>query len=125
MRQLALVLALSLTIVLALQPGTAGAWDRHGFHGSVVVTSPGSVVVVPRHSFVVVTPFPRRPVLVAPQRPVFVVPPPLSSPFVAVSPAPRLVWVPGFWGWTGVQQVWVPGHWFSPSQSLFLRNPCE
>lgn len=25
-------------------------------------------------------------------------------------PAPRVVWVGGFWNWTGARYVWVPGH---------------
>jgi hypothetical protein len=29
----------------------------------------------------------------------------------AVAPAPRAVWVQGFWAWNGFAWVWVPPHW--------------
>ena len=46
------------------------------------------------------------------RRPAFVGPSPvIAVPHVPVFVAPRRVWVPGFYSWTGFYWVWVPGHW--------------
>ena len=29
-------------------------------------------------------------------------------------PSPGMVWVDGYWHWTGVQYVWIPGRWETP-----------
>jgi hypothetical protein len=39
-------------------------------------------------------------------------PPP--APMNESRPAPpvgRVVWVAGYWHWTGMQYAWIPGHW--------------
>lgn len=33
---------------------------------------------------------------------------------VVPAPAPRMVWVGGFYRWTGRAYVWVPGYWAHP-----------
>ena len=47
--------------------------------------------------------------------PVFTVPhftvPRAVAPHGPVFVAPRRIWVPGFYSWTGFYWVWIPGHW--------------
>ena len=39
-------------------------------------------------------------------------PPPLGEPEMAPA-APGMVWVGGYWHWSGVKYLWIPGHWES------------
>jgi WXXGXW repeat (2 copies) len=52
-------------------------------------------------------------------------PPP--EPMGEVRPRPplqeRLVWVPGYWHWTGMQYAWIPGHWEAPPPGVRWRAP--
>ena len=44
-------------------------------------------------------------------------PPPAQVEVVTVAPAPGLVWVGGYWGWTGGRYVWVSGGWHHPPRA--------
>lgn len=104
MKRMVLVFALSLVVGLALTPKDAGAHHRsHGVHAACCV------FIAPGHSFgnhgfrghprffihQGLVPFP-------------------SATVIVVNPAPRPVWVPGFWWWDGFQWLWVPEHWAVP-----------
>jgi YXWGXW repeat-containing protein len=41
-------------------------------------------------------------------------PPPLIAEVRPAVPSPGVVWIPGFWSWTGGQYVWVAGRWSVP-----------
>ena len=49
-------------------------------------------------------------------------PPPLVDPQAAPA-APGMVWVEGYWHWSGVQYVWIPGHWESPPPGYVWVRP--
>lgn len=38
-------------------------------------------------------------------------PPPLVYETRTVAPYPGLVWLPGYYQWTGIGYAWVPGRW--------------
>ena len=40
-----------------------------------------------------------------------VAPPPARQEIIPPRPAPKAVWIPGHWKWTGSGYKWVPGHW--------------
>jgi hypothetical protein len=51
-------------------------------------------------------------------------PPP--PPMVESRPAPpvgRVVWVAGYWHWTGMQYAWIPGHWEGERPGAVWRAP--
>ncbi|HEY1692885.1 MAG TPA: hypothetical protein VGG39_12030 [Polyangiaceae bacterium] len=51
-------------------------------------------------------------------------PPP--PPMVESRPAPpagRVVWVAGYWHWTGMQYTWIPGHWEGARSGVVWRPP--
>ena len=51
-------------------------------------------------------------------------PPP--PPVVESRPAPpvgRVVWVAGYWHWTGMQYAWIPGHWEGERPGAVWRAP--
>jgi hypothetical protein len=51
-------------------------------------------------------------------------PPP--QPVSEMRPPPpntRMVWVAGYWHWTGMQYTWIPGHWESAPPGLLWRAP--
>ena len=109
MKRLALAFALALAVSLTLLTGAAGAHHRHhGFRGGHVTVFIGPPFIVPHRHFFIHHGF------FAP-----------GFTFIVVDPAPRPVWVPGFWRWDGFDRVWVPGHWFVPGHRLLLRNPCD
>ena len=60
-----------------------------------------------------------------PPRVVYVGGPP-PPPLVEAQPAPAapgMVWVDGYWHWSGVQYVWIPGHWESPPAGYVWVGP--
>jgi WXXGXW repeat (2 copies) len=38
-------------------------------------------------------------------------------------PDARMVWVAGYWHWTGMQYTWIPGHWESAPPGASWRAP--
>jgi hypothetical protein len=36
---------------------------------------------------------------------------------------PRVLWIPGYWHWTGIQYAWIPGHWEEPPPGQRWRVP--
>jgi hypothetical protein len=51
-------------------------------------------------------------------------PPP--PPMVESRPSPptgRVVWVAGYWHWTGMQYTWIPGHWEGARAGVVWRPP--
>lgn len=51
-------------------------------------------------------------------------PPPPPLPEVESGPPnTEMVWVPGYWHWTGVRYVWVPGHWEAPRPDHVWEPP--
>src|SRR5579884_20720 len=51
-------------------------------------------------------------------------PPP--EPVQEVRPVPvrpRVVWIPGYWHWTGLQYAWIPGHWEEAPPGSRWRAP--
>jgi hypothetical protein len=36
---------------------------------------------------------------------------------------PRVVWIPGYWHWTGMQYAWIPGHWEDAPVGARWRAP--
>jgi hypothetical protein len=51
-------------------------------------------------------------------------PPPPRVETIAVAPAPRVVWVSGYWMWNRTQWIWIPGSWqMRPSASVRWRAP--
>ncbi|HEY8087443.1 MAG TPA: hypothetical protein VIF09_06350 [Polyangiaceae bacterium] len=51
-------------------------------------------------------------------------PPP--APMSEARPAPpvgRVVWVAGYWHWTGMQYAWIPGHWEGERPGAMWRAP--
>jgi hypothetical protein len=51
-------------------------------------------------------------------------PPP--APMQESRPAPpmgRVVWVAGYWHWTGMQYTWIPGHWEAERPGAVWRAP--
>jgi hypothetical protein len=39
------------------------------------------------------------------------------------TPAGRVVWVSGYWHWTGMQYTWIPGHWEEERPGAIWRAP--
>lgn len=52
-------------------------------------------------------------------------PPP--QPVVEARPAPppnvRVVWIAGYWHWSGMQYTWIPGHWENAPPGASWRGP--
>jgi hypothetical protein len=51
-------------------------------------------------------------------------PPP--APMNESRPAPptgRVVWIQGYWHWTGMQYTWIPGHWEESRPGVVWRAP--
>ena len=51
-------------------------------------------------------------------------PPP--APMTESRPAPptgRVVWISGYWHWTGMQYTWIPGHWEQAAPGAQWRAP--
>ena len=51
-------------------------------------------------------------------------PPP--APMNESRPAPptgRVVWIQGYWHWTGMQYTWIPGHWEEGRDGAVWRGP--
>jgi hypothetical protein len=51
-------------------------------------------------------------------------PPP--APMAEIRPLPpagRMVWVAGYWHWTGMQYTWIPGHWEGERPGAAWRAP--
>jgi hypothetical protein len=44
-------------------------------------------------------------------------PPAAPVEVVTVAPSPGLVWVGGYWGWSGSRYVWVSGGWHHPPRA--------
>ena len=45
---------------------------------------------------------------------------------IEARPAPpvgRVVWVAGYWHWTGMQFTWIPGHWEGERPGAVWRAP--
>lgn len=38
-------------------------------------------------------------------------------------PGPQVVWIAGYWNWTGMQYAWIPGHWEQSHPGLIWRAP--
>ena len=38
-------------------------------------------------------------------------------------PSPSMVWVAGYWHWTGMQYTWIPGHWEDAHGGVLWRGP--
>jgi len=49
-------------------------------------------------------------------------PPPLEDAEGAPA-VPGMIWVGGYWHWSGVQYVWIPGHWESPPAGYVWLAP--
>jgi hypothetical protein len=49
-------------------------------------------------------------------------PEPIREPRPA-APSPRMVWVTGYWHWTGMQYTWIPGHWEEGRDGTVWRGP--
>jgi hypothetical protein len=39
------------------------------------------------------------------------------------TPGGRVVWVAGYWHWTGMQYTWIPGHWEEERPGAIWRAP--
>jgi hypothetical protein len=51
-------------------------------------------------------------------------PPPQPMQEVRVAaPGAQVVWVAGYWHWTGMQYTWIPGHWDRPPPGALWRVP--
>lgn len=51
-------------------------------------------------------------------------PPPSPLPEVPSGPtSPDMVWVAGYWHWSGVRYVWIPGHWESSRPEQAWQPP--
>ena len=51
-------------------------------------------------------------------------PPPPLVETITVAPAPRVVWVAGYWMWNNTQWIWIPGSWqMRPSANVRWRAP--
>jgi WXXGXW repeat (2 copies) len=50
-------------------------------------------------------------------------PPPPMVESRTPPPVGRVVWVAGYWHWTGMQYTWIPGHWEVPRAGVVWRPP--
>ncbi len=50
-------------------------------------------------------------------------PPPMRTEVIVDRPAPRYVWVSGFWAWRVREYVWMPGHWDVPPEHARRWTP--
>jgi hypothetical protein len=52
-------------------------------------------------------------------------PPPEPVQEVRRPPPPnvQVVWIPGYWHWTGMQYTWIPGHWEQAPPGASWRAP--
>lgn len=53
---------------------------------------------------------------------VLLAPPPPQYEVVGLAPAPGLIWIGGYWGWTGGRHLWTPGRWTAPRPG-YLWSP--
>ncbi|MDP9003039.1 MAG: hypothetical protein M3O46_23355 [Myxococcota bacterium] len=50
-------------------------------------------------------------------------PPELMRETPSAPSRPRVIWIPGYWHWTGMQYTWIPGHWEDGPAGLHWRAP--
>jgi hypothetical protein len=52
-------------------------------------------------------------------------PPPQPVPEARPAPPPdvRVIWIAGYWHWSGMQYTWIPGHWESAPPGASWRGP--
>ncbi len=50
-------------------------------------------------------------------------PQPMQEARPAPPPNARVVWIPGYWHWSGMQYAWIPGHWESAPPGSSWRAP--
>jgi hypothetical protein len=50
-------------------------------------------------------------------------PPPPRFEERPAPPSGRMVWVGGYWHWTGMQYAWIPGHWEQERPGAIWRAP--
>ncbi len=50
-------------------------------------------------------------------------PPPPMVEARPPTPGGRVVWVAGYWHWTGMQYTWIPGHWEEERPGAVWRAP--
>jgi WXXGXW repeat (2 copies) len=50
-------------------------------------------------------------------------PPPPMVETRPAAPVGQVVWVAGYWHWTGMQYTWTPGHWEGARPGAVWRAP--